>query len=87
MSGKYRDLIKGDVAPKSALTALARKVARQGTLVADLHEGKLRAETAAAERAPEDLFVTRAELLYALDTGEAPEAWTAAPAPEGEDAP
>lgn len=77
---KYGELIKGDVAPKSALNALARKVAKQGTLVADLHEGKLRAETAAAERTPGELYVTRDELLYALETGEAPESWTAAPA-------
>lgn len=84
---KYSEILKGDVVSKSAHNALGRKVAKLGVLVGELHGAKLRAENAAAERKPGELYVTRDELLYALETGEAPESWTAAPAPEGEDAP
>lgn len=79
---KYSELIKGDVAPKSALKALERKVAKQGVLVGTLHQAKVEAEDAAAARPDGALYVTRDELLYALDTGEAPQHW--APVPEGQ---
>lgn len=77
MSGKYREILKQDVAPKSALKALERKVAKQGVLVGTLHQAKIEASEAAAARPAGDLYVTRGELLYALQTGEAPPAWAA----------
>lgn len=83
MSGKYRDLLKGDVAPKTALEALKRKVDKQARTLRELTEREdaraaadvARAE-AAAERAEGDLYVSRDELREALDTGEEPDAWT-----------
>lgn len=82
MSGKYREILTQDVAPKSALKALERKVAKQGVLVGTLHQAKIEAADAAAARPDGELYVTRDELLYALETGEAPEHWAPAPADE-----
>lgn len=82
---KYAEILKGDVAPKSALNALARKVGKQGVQVDKLVEKDRLAVMAAAARGDMDLFVTRAELAEALETGERPVAWDAPPAEEQDD--
>lgn len=84
MSGKYRDLLKGDAAPKSALQALSRKVSKVESLTnkmfAEANAEKTRQAAAAAARDDMDRFVTRAELLEAIESGEPPQAWITAPA-------
>lgn len=86
MSGKYRELLKGDIAPKSALAALQRKVAKQDRRLNESEERE-KARAAAADEAAEaraadpwSVFVTRDELRHAVETGELPESWLEAPA-------
>lgn len=74
---KYSEILKGDVVAKAPFNALSRKVAKQMVLVEALIEDKRRAREAAAQRTDSDLFVTRAELYEALESGEAPVAWSA----------
>lgn len=83
MSGKYREILRGDVAPKTALEALKRKVDKQARSIRELQANEdaraaadVARAAAAAERPEEDLFVSRAELREALDTGEEPAGWT-----------
>lgn len=81
MSGKYRELLKADTAPKSALNSLKRKVEQLVRRVDALDEREL-ANRAAASAAAEDraanpwgTYVTRDELRHAVETGELPESW------------
>lgn len=81
MSGKYREILKGDTAPKTALEALKRKTATLERRVKESEEReKSRAEAeanaaAAREANPWDTFVTRDELRHAVETGELPDSW------------
>lgn len=72
---KYRELLKGDVAPKSALSALARKVDKQAREVRELRAAEAGRLEAAKTRTPGQTFVTRDELLEFADTGNIPDAW------------
>lgn len=86
MSGKYREILKGDIAPRSALAALDRKVAKQDRRLKESEaREKARTEAAAAaaearEANPWGLYVTRDELRHAVETGELPESWLEVPA-------
>ena len=88
MSGKYREGLKaaGKVGPLGRkVSVLAREVRELTETVKAVIEARTndqaRAQAAADLRAadPMLLFVTRAELVEVLDSGELPEAWVQAP--------
>lgn len=82
---KYREMFRGDFAPRSALEALSRKVAKQERRLKESEEREAAREAAALAAAearaadPDSLYVTRDELRHAVESGDVPEAWTAAP--------
>lgn len=80
MSGKYREALRGTQAPAPA-TALAALTRRVRKLESTAAEERQRQADAAAARTEADLYVTRAELGEAIETGEPPAAWTPAPTP------
>lgn len=84
---KYSEILKGDVVPRSALSALDRKVSKQGRILGELRAAETARAEAGQARTPGQTFVTRDELLEFAETGNIPDAWVeSAPDPAADGA-